>query len=253
MTNRPAGRPRLARRRGARIAATTLAALTLVALSACGSGNAPHGTEDAQGTPPLALESSGPTTSEIPAPPIDATPAPTETKRWNVAPQDAGPGPAPQNPGSAPQNAGPAPQNASPRARPADATPITAIHRTDYGGDRIAVITSPSGNIGCDFGSGGYAGCGVLSLIQNKAMGVSIAGHAIWWVDLKGATAKVLPKGDAPFFQYPAPRAQIVPYGTSVYHGDYICRSEEANMTCWNTRTGAGAILERNYIKPFVR
>lgn len=45
--------------------------------------------------------------------------------------------------------------------------------------------------------------------------------------------------------------AQTTPYGTNVYFDDYVCHSAENGMTCWSTRTGHGALLNRDVIAIF--
>ena len=52
-------------------------------------------------------------------------------------------------------------------------------------------------------------------------------------------------------FQNPGTPGQQVEYGTVVYHGDYVCASENAGLTCWNTATGHGAFMNRDETKTF--
>lgn len=126
--------------------------------------------------------------------------------------------------------------------RPADAQPMSMI---DAYGQAVAVIITPSGNIGCEFSSGG-AGCGVISWIEAQPFGAGGPGGTPWWVNLGDGSAvpQVGPKGDAPHFMTPGTPA--VSYGEVVYHGAWTCASEEAGLTCWNTDTGHGAFMNRS-------
>jgi hypothetical protein len=52
-------------------------------------------------------------------------------------------------------------------------------------------------------------------------------------------------------FQNSTTPGQQVAYGTVVYHGDYVCASENAGLTCWNTTTGHGAFMNRDETTTF--
>lgn len=214
-------------RRGLRFGA---AALALLALAACGpdEGRVAVGPGPGQGTTTTSTSSGPGSSSTGPGVSGTATSLPSPT----AAPVAEAAGPT--------------------RARPADARPITTLHTSEYDGSKTAVIKTPSGNIGCDFAVGGtYAGCGVTSLI-NSGPTVGGSPHRAWWVDLSGSAARVMPKGDAPYYEYNQPPAQVVGYGSAVYQGDYACRSEETGLTCWNTHTGVGATMKRTGITPLV-
>lgn len=128
-------------------------------------------------------------------------------------------------------------------AIPAKARPVTAIRPEDG----TAVIKTPSGNIGCDL-SYEYSGCGILSMLETRAMGTDSLGDAIWWVPLPNVGDPVeepqpMPKGDAPLFEYQDVPPQVVEYGQIVRHGDMVCASESEGLTCWNVWTGHGAFM----------
>ena len=133
--------------------------------------------------------------------------------------------------------------------RPANATPITAV----YSG--YAVIVSPSKNISCEF-SDTSAGCGVLNYTDSKPYGSDELGPK-WWVRMKSpasadqAEPEIVSRSEPPLFQKPETPGQQVEYGTVVYHGDYVCASEDAGLTCWNTTTGHGAFMNRDATATF--
>lgn len=110
-----------------------------------------------------------------------------------------------------------------------------------YGTVRVGVLISPSGKIGCDFdedgSSGGCAVWGDNTRDPNE--------DGITWVELGGKTAKKTVRHDAPYFGNRNEPAQVVAYGTTVATKHFACTSEESGMTCWNRRTGAGAVMNR--------
>ena len=133
--------------------------------------------------------------------------------------------------------------------RPANATPITAVH------SGYAVIVTPSKNITCEF-SDTSAGCGIINYTDSKPYGSDELG-AKWWVRMKNSTSasqaepELVSRSESPMFQNPGTPGQQVEYGTVVYHGDYVCASEDAGLTCWNTATGHGAFMNRDETKMF--
>ncbi|MFX0537147.1 LppP/LprE family lipoprotein [Ornithinimicrobium sp. Y1847] len=127
------------------------------------------------------------------------------------------------------------------------ALPAGAIPATTFA-DGVAVIISPSGNIGCDLGQHS-AGCGVVSWLHNQTF-PGPHGDPLWWIDLtSGAEPSLLPKGDPAYFLHT--NAQVIPYGSVVYSGAFACASQEAGFTCWNTTTGHGAFFNREGFWPF--
>ena len=133
--------------------------------------------------------------------------------------------------------------------RPVNATPITATH------SGYAVIITPSENIGCEF-SDTTAGCGIISYTNSKPYGSDELGPK-WWVRMKSpasagqAEPEIVSRSEPPLFQKPETPGQQVEYGTVVYYGDYVCASENAGLTCWNTTTGHGAFMNRDATTTF--
>lgn len=129
---------------------------------------------------------------------------------------------------------------------PAGATKVTG-GITSYG-KRYATITSPTGNIGCDFAPDGSAGCGVQNWIKD-GLYPSQGGNHKWWLSFDGGRPTVGLKGDAPWFVQGG--AQSVPYGQTVYSGNVVCSSAFEAMICWDHTTGHGAFMSRDGYKPF--
>ena len=133
--------------------------------------------------------------------------------------------------------------------RPANATPITAVH------SGYAVIVTPSKNISCEF-SDTTAGCGVMNYMNSKPYGSDELGPK-WWVRMKNSASadqakpEIVSRSEPPLSQKPETSGQQVEYGTVVYHGDYVCASEDAGLTCWNTTTGHGAFMNRDATTTF--
>lgn len=133
--------------------------------------------------------------------------------------------------------------------RPANATPITAVH------SGYAVIVTPSKNISCEF-SDTSAGCGVVNYTDSKPYGSDELGPK-WWVRMKSpasadqAEPEIVSRSEPALFQKPETPGQQVEYGTVVYHGDHVCASEDAGLTCWNTTTGHGAFMNRDATATF--
>ena len=133
--------------------------------------------------------------------------------------------------------------------RPANATPITAVH------SGYAVIITPSKNISCEI-SDTTAGCGVMNYMNSKPYGSDELGPK-WWVRMKNSASadqakpEIVSRSEPPLSQKPETSGQQVEYGTVVYHGDYVCASEDAGLTCWNTTTGHGAFMNRDATTTF--
>lgn len=125
---------------------------------------------------------------------------------------------------------------------PVGAVPITTTYSNDRIGGSAVVVTSPTRNIGCDFTEDvATTGCGVLSL----------AGKGDWWVNIARPVADTSVKDGPDFFEQPDSRAQVLEYGQVGYWGKYVCASEQAGMTCWNTETKHGAFMNRDGITTF--
>lgn len=124
---------------------------------------------------------------------------------------------------------------------PVSAIPLTQWRAPGYGSVRVGVLLSPSGNIGCDFGEdGSEGGCGVM---RDDTKAKDEDGYT--WVELGGSTAQKTVRNDAPYFGNVNEPAQVVAYGTTVATEHFACTSEQSGMTCWNRRTGAGAVMNR--------
>ena len=128
---------------------------------------------------------------------------------------------------------------------PSDARPVRTIKHNSLG--NIAVFKTPSENIGCDIQKDSL-NCGVASYRESKPHGKN-GQYANWWVNVD--TQTVGSKNDAPAY-FPqgadindhAP-TETVPYGTTVYHGRYVCHSAHEGLTCWNSNNGKGAFITR--------
>lgn len=79
--------------------------------------------------------------------------------------------------------------------RPADATQITTV--ASSGGPQVAVIKTPTGDIGCDLSSS-YAGCGVKSFFDTKPYGESAGGDTNWWIPPRQRRARRHRQGRRP-------------------------------------------------------
>jgi|GEM_PF-358463 len=116
---------------------------------------------------------------------------------------------------------------------PANVTQASSVLDGD-----VAVVVTPSGNIGCDLAAQD-AGCGVKSSRTGK--------DAHWWVPLGGADAPALSAhAQDPAWIGAGKKAQTLPYGSSVQHGDLVCASEQNGLTCWDLKTGHGSFLSRS-------
>ena len=121
--------------------------------------------------------------------------------------------------------------------RPAGSVPASALD-----GD-MALIITPSKNIRCAL-SDHYAGCGISSYVESQPYGTDEFG-ALWWVPLDQEPVQVTSTPEAPLTEISEVAPQEVPYGTVIHHGTYVCASESAGLTCWNTLTGRGAFMNR--------
>lgn len=141
-------------------------------------------------------------------------------------------------------------------AHPAAGGPIPSQARPAFVlRDGTAILTSPSGNIGCDIDEE-YPGCGVHSMIESELMGTNEIGDSNWWVGLSSQYASseapvVTARGDAPLYRYSDVPAQVLQYGEVLHHAGIVCASEDNGMTCWNVRTGHGVFMNRREMLTF--
>lgn len=134
--------------------------------------------------------------------------------------------------------------------RPEGAKKITSIRPDEFGTGEVAVLRSPTGNIGCEFHESGAGGCGVESYIKDMKYGQDELGPR-WWLGLADGFPEISSRSEAPLYAYPDVEAQKVPYGEIVYYGNFVCHSAEKGLTCWNTDTGHGVFMNRAGFNPF--
>ena len=126
---------------------------------------------------------------------------------------------------------------------PAEAREAATLRYEQYG--TYVVFKTPTGNIGCDL-EDDWAGCGVISYIQDKTAGTAPDGDPQWWFIIPSSgEATVGPRGDAPLFLDTSQPIEVLEYGQIVYWGDTVCASESTGLTCWNAVTGHGAFMSR--------
>lgn len=132
---------------------------------------------------------------------------------------------------------------------PAEAREIATLRTVDGIPGSVAVFTTPTGNIDCSitYEPGAHSLlCGVESYKQNFGMGSDRQGKPKWVVavltrDMFSEEAEHLtghePGGGV--------EPEVVPYGTIVSHGPFACAVEDTGVTCWDSRNGRGAWIER--------
>ncbi len=136
---------------------------------------------------------------------------------------------------------------------PDGATPVSSIRKAEQSYEMdVAIIVTPSGNIGCDVILDAASGCGVYSYFETQPYGRDELGPK-WWIDLSATgQPQIHSRGDAPFYLWEGGvEAQVVPYGQAVHHGDFVCGSLESGLTCWNTKTGHGAFMNKDGYQAF--
>ncbi|WP_194786170.1 LppP/LprE family lipoprotein [Actinomyces haliotis] len=133
-------------------------------------------------------------------------------------------------------------------ARPSQATEATGIYHSPYGGDDLALILSPSGNIECDISSSDI-GCGAK---ESDWRVVPDEGPAIWAYGL-GETGEptTIAKGDDFMAGYEPGSAQTVRYGQVVYYGNFVVASAENGITVWSTKSGHGFLMNKQEVLTF--
>lgn len=147
--------------------------------------------------------------------------------------------------------------------RPAAAEPLpTYVGR--YSNLTSAHLLTPSGNIGCDFNDPDHRAnqglCGIVSYnTTSSPLGTERLGgqqKGKWTLPLaenrfQSATAS---SGTTGWMNQPTTDGYQVPvaeYGKQYYFQDWVCASEEAGMTCWNTDTGSGVFMSREKVERF--
>lgn len=133
---------------------------------------------------------------------------------------------------------------------PPEAREVATIrHNIGDAAGEHAVFTTPSGNIDCTIvhAPGVHSlVCGVESYRENRGMGSDSMGRPRWLVDVLHREVFM---SDAQYVHGHEPgegvEPEVVPYGTIVRHGPFACAVEETGVTCWDSRTGRGAWMER--------
>lgn len=131
---------------------------------------------------------------------------------------------------------------------PSDASPIATVKYPEFG-DPLGVFVDPAGNIGCWI-SDTELNCRIDSYSEDAPMGRTENGPNNQ-VNISGSSATIGMAGDVPAYMHRAfgaedqVRPQTLEYGSTVYHGPFVCGSEEEALTCWNSYTGAGAAMNR--------
>lgn len=104
-------------------------------------------------------------------------------------------------------------------------------------------VQSPSGNLTCVISD--YHDGGMTCVIRSA------------WAEGKQAVADIPKTGEVSFavagsaLDWIAGEAPSLDYGHVVYQGDYVCASEEGGMTCWNTKSGHGLLMNADGFKIF--
>ncbi|MDO5751027.1 MAG: DUF6287 domain-containing protein [Rothia sp. (in: high G+C Gram-positive bacteria)] len=155
------------------------------------------------------------------------------------------------------------------KAIPSYATKITTVSPSG----KYATIQTPSKNIGCDiYMEQNTLLCLGWSWNENEEMKESTVPESmknrtdlprymrylgVPAITLNTGEMKIGPKSDSPNFmggnglkEDMIPAGQVIPYGTTVYYGDFVFSSEENGLTVWNAKTGHGAFLNREGATP---
>lgn len=134
-------------------------------------------------------------------------------------------------------------------ARPSEATEATGIYTSPYGGDTLALIRTPSGNIACDV-SATTASCGAT---ESAWRGMDPNGNISQWSYGVGTTgeASIESRGDNLMANYESGTAQTVAYGSVVYYGDFVIASRENGVTVWSTKSGHGFLMNKTAVTTF--
>lgn len=109
------------------------------------------------------------------------------------------------------------------------------------------VFKTPTENIGCDITDENLT-CGVPNWAEKGEQDPNSVLPANWILDKIGAsdTPELTSRGDAMVWGMSPDAAEVLDYGKTVYHGDFVCSSAEAGLTCWNAKTGHGAFITKD-------
>jgi hypothetical protein len=142
-----------------------------------------------------------------------------------------------------PDQAGPATVNPEPyRLRSFTTGQLTAADNGDL------FFSTPSGNISCVLGEESSDPTAVICLIREKEFADNprpgSCSESMSWAGAfvtlgTGGAAQGICTGDSPV----PPHSSVLPYGSTLEHGDYRCESAETGVTC--TGPGGGFTLNR--------
>ncbi len=243
----------------------SLTVLSLLALvTACGSAEETAPVPDAPPssapvssavTTSAASPSASASSSASASPSASPTPTPSLTvKKPTVTETNIPASPAPTKPGQTrPTNAPNGTNTSGERAAgiPAGARELST---QEYGGIKVATALSPTGNIACEFYDD-RAQCGVLSLGEAALQKITNSNtvRVNGWSYAVDSAGKVYDTGSsqAPVATLSQYRGQTIPYGTTVYYGQFTLHSEENGMTLTDTESGHGAHYSREGIRTF--
>lgn len=145
---------------------------------------------------------------------------------------------------------------------PSAVEPVPARTVKPYLGG-IAVFTTPSGNISCGIYPdapdeiGGSLRCGISSYSSSSPYGLAPSGGYLDSVSVREGVATMFSGSDVPPWMPGAhgPEDTLVPqvlgYGETLSHADFLCSSEREGLTCWDTVSGAGAFMSREKVELF--
>lgn len=108
------------------------------------------------------------------------------------------------------------------------------------------MLQSPSGTNICDFDENGAFCATTAKTGPNPYAGYADAGFLT--VDLSENPPSILGRGTTAGDWMNSPKLD---YGQSMYWKNYVCGSSRSGLTCWNTRTGRGALINSSGIKVF--
>ncbi|MCP1388575.1 hypothetical protein M5J20_10355 [Corynebacterium sp. TA-R-1] len=228
--------------------ASAAACLLAVSAAACTQPTTPEPARPTPAAAPVSAMTSAPASTSAAAESSAEAATVTETETQPHAPERS-------TANAAPQRGVPGAPLAYPGAGgpvPANARPVAAVQYIDYLGRDVALLITPSGNIGCELSPGGVdpmLNCGVDSYHQSRMLGNDAQGWPKWFVDVREGNA--FAKGDVPLYlegkssssSIIAP--EVVQYGEVVHYGPLVCAVEATGVTCWDANTGRGAWLAR--------
>lgn len=199
------------------------------------------------------------------------------------SPAEPGPG-TPSAPASSPSPTPSLPTVAPPPESPAGSpgsttvpSPATSVPPVagalDVSGHDLVEFASPSGRIWCGMRSdfavcqlpAGYTGTvpdseKVCPGMELDVTGITVDAKGTGWI-CTGDPVAMPVKGEPQvawhtktgygFVTHSGFQVAVLPYGKTLRHGGYVCRSDETGVVCGNTRTGHGFNVARAGIAQF--